>query len=70
MGNAIGSYVSGMARGAGVIALCAALVSGGASHGASASAAGGRWQDQLGTVRVAVQGDQADPDRIADWTGY
>ncbi len=24
----------------------------------------------MGTVRVAVQGDQADPDRIADWTGY
>jgi len=24
----------------------------------------------MGTVRVAVQGDQADPDRIAEWAGY
>jgi phosphonate transport system substrate-binding protein len=30
----------------------------------------GSWQARLGTVRIAVQGDPADPDRIADWTGY
>ncbi len=24
----------------------------------------------MGTVRVAVQGDQADPDRISEWSGY
>lgn len=36
----------------------------------SASTPGASWQAKMGTVRVAVQGDQADPDRIADWTGY
>ncbi|MFM9829533.1 MAG: phosphate/phosphite/phosphonate ABC transporter substrate-binding protein [Sphingomonas sp.] len=36
----------------------------------TANAAGSTWQAKMGTVRVAVQGDQADPDRIADWTGY
>jgi phosphonate transport system substrate-binding protein len=50
------------------VALAAALTACGQSAGPSD--AGTSWQAKMGTIRVAVQGDQADPDRIADWTGY
>jgi phosphonate transport system substrate-binding protein len=36
----------------------------------SAAATGGTWQSQVGKIRVAVRGDEADPDQAANWTGY
>lgn len=52
------------------MALAAALSACGVAHGDPQGRATGHWQDRIGTVRVAVQGDQADPDRVADWSGY
>ena len=51
---------------------CAALALLAAACGETpaTSSKDGRWQSKLGTVRIAVQGDQADPDRVAEWTGF
>jgi phosphonate transport system substrate-binding protein len=50
------------------LAIIASLSSCGASR--STVDKGGTWQSQIEKIRVAVRGDEADPERVATWTGY
>lgn len=53
----------------GAAAIAAALLAGCASEQAPAFPEGS-WQAEMGKIRAAVRGDEADPDRVAMWDGY